>query len=82
HGYTEVSSPLMVRDEAVYGTAQLPKFAEDLFRTTDGRWLIPTAEVTLTNLVREEILDQEKLPLRFTALTPSFRSEAGSAGRD
>ncbi|MBY3183318.1 serine--tRNA ligase [Rhizobium laguerreae] len=82
HGYTEVSSPLMVRDEAVYGTAQLPKFAEDLFRTTDGRWLIPTAEVTLTNLVREEILDHEKLPLRFTALTPSFRSEAGSAGRD
>ncbi|MGO8180280.1 serine--tRNA ligase [Rhizobium leguminosarum] len=82
HGYTEVSSPLMVRDEAVYGTAQLPKFAGDLFRTTDGRWLIPTAEVTLTNLVREEILDQEKLPLRFTALTPSFRSEAGSAGRD
>ncbi|NKM55833.1 serine--tRNA ligase [Rhizobium anhuiense] len=82
HGYTEVSSPLMVRDEAVYGTAQLPKFAEDLFRTTDGRWLIPTAEVTLTNLVREEILDQDKLPLRFTALTPSFRSEAGSAGRD
>ncbi|MBY5587807.1 serine--tRNA ligase [Rhizobium leguminosarum] len=82
HGYIEVSSPLMVRDEAVYGTAQLPKFAEDLFRTTDGRWLIPTAEVTLTNLVREEILDQERLPLRFTALTPSFRSEAGSAGRD
>ncbi|KQV83628.1 serine--tRNA ligase [Rhizobium sp. Root1220] len=82
HGYTEVSSPLMVRDEAVFGVGQLPKFAEDMFRTTDGRWLIPTAEVTLTNLVREEILDQEKLPLRFTALTPSFRSEAGSAGRD
>ncbi|MFA7415297.1 MAG: serine--tRNA ligase [Rhizobium sp.] len=82
HGYTEVSSPLMVRDEAMYGTGQLPKFAEDLFRTTDGRWLIPTAEVTLTNLVSGEILDQEKLPLRFTALTPSFRSEAGSAGRD
>ncbi len=82
HGYTEVSSPLMVRDEAMYGTGQLPKFAEDLFKTTDGRWLIPTAEVTLTNLVSQEILDQEKLPLRFTALTPSFRSEAGSAGRD
>ncbi len=82
HGYTEVSSPLMVRDEAMYGTGQLPKFSEDLFRTTDGRWLIPTAEVTLTNLVSGEILDQEKLPLRFTALTPSFRSEAGSAGRD
>jgi seryl-tRNA synthetase len=82
HGYTEVSSPLMVRDEAMYGTGQLPKFAEDLFRTTDGRWLIPTAEVTLTNLVAAEVLDGEKLPLRFTALTPSFRSEAGSAGRD
>ncbi|TCV60862.1 seryl-tRNA synthetase [Neorhizobium sp. R1-B] len=82
HGYTEVSSPLMVRDEAMYGTGQLPKFAEDLFRTTDGRWLIPTAEVTLTNLVSGETLEQEKLPLRFTALTPSFRSEAGSAGRD
>ncbi|APO67429.1 seryl-tRNA synthetase [Rhizobium gallicum] len=82
HGYSEVSSPLMVRDEAVFGTAQLPKFAEDLFRTTDGRWLIPTAEVTLTNLVSGEILEHEKLPLRFTALTPSFRSEAGSAGRD
>ncbi|KEC75383.1 UNVERIFIED_ORG: seryl-tRNA synthetase [Rhizobium esperanzae] len=82
HGYTEVSSPLMVRAEALFGTGNLPKFEEDLFKTTDDRYLIPTAEVTLTNLVREEILDQEKLPLRFTALTPSFRSEAGSAGRD
>ena len=82
HGYTEVSSPLMVRDEAMFGTGQLPKFADDLFKTTDGRWLIPTAEVTLTNLVSAEILEQEKLPLRFTALTPCFRSEAGSAGRD
>ncbi|WP_019566159.1 serine--tRNA ligase [Agrobacterium sp. 10MFCol1.1] len=82
HGYTEVSSPLMVRDEAMFGTGQLPKFSEDLFKTTDGRWLIPTAEVTLTNLVSGEILEQEKLPLRLTALTPSFRSEAGSAGRD
>ncbi|MDH4441678.1 MAG: serine--tRNA ligase [Rhizobium sp.] len=82
HGYTEVSSPLMVRAEALYGTGNLPKFEEDLFKTTDGRYLIPTAEVTLTNLVSGEILDQEKLPLRFTALTPSFRSEAGSAGRD
>ncbi|MGG7581445.1 serine--tRNA ligase [Rhizobium sp. Nf11,1] len=82
HGYTEVSSPLMVRAEALFGTGNLPKFEEDLFKTTDSRYLIPTAEVTLTNLVREEILDQEKLPLRFTALTPSFRSEAGSAGRD
>jgi seryl-tRNA synthetase len=82
HGYTEVQPPLMVRDDAMYGTGQLPKFAEDLFRTTDGRWLIPTAEVPLTNLVREQIIDAERLPLRFTALTPSFRSEAGSAGRD
>jgi len=82
HGYTEVIPPLMVRDEVMYGTGQLPKFAEDLFRTTDGRWLIPTAEVPLTNLVREEILDEKELPLRFTALTPCFRSEAGSAGRD
>ncbi|KAA1176732.1 serine--tRNA ligase [Rhizobium tropici] len=82
HGYTEVSAPLLVRDEAMFGTGQLPKFAEDSFRTTDGRWLIPTAEVSLTNLVSGDILDQEKLPLRFTALTPSFRSEAGSAGRD
>ncbi len=82
HGYTEVSSPLMVKAEAMYGTGQLPKFEEDLFKTTDGRYLIPTAEVTLTNLVAGEILEQEKLPLRFTALTPSFRSEAGSAGRD
>ncbi|MBH0238970.1 serine--tRNA ligase [Methylobrevis albus] len=82
HGYTEVIPPLLVRDEAMFGTGQLPKFAEDLFRTTDGRWLIPTAEVSLTNLVREEILDEKDLPLRFTALTPCFRSEAGSAGRD
>jgi len=82
HGYTEVHAPLLVRDDAMFGTGQLPKFSEDLFRTTDGRWLIPTAEVSLTNLVREDILDQEKLPLRFTALTPCFRSEAGSSGRD
>lgn len=82
HGYTEVQPPLMVRDDAMYGTGQLPKFAEDLFRTTDGRWLIPTAEVPLTNIAREQIIDAERLPLRFTALTPSFRSEAGSAGRD
>lgn len=82
HGYMEVNPPLMVRDDAMFGTGQLPKFSEDLFQTTDGRWLIPTAEVPLTNLVNGEILDQEKLPLRFTALTPCFRSEAGSAGRD
>lgn len=81
-GYRETLVPLLVRDEAVFGTGQLPKFAEDLFRTTDGRWLIPTAEVSLTNLVREEILDSDALPLRLTALTPCFRSEAGAAGRD
>jgi len=96
HGYTEVQVPLMVRDEAVFGTGQLPKFAEDLYLAagnpintdeqwqpdSDRRWLIPTAEVPLTNLVREEITPFEKLPLRFTALSPCFRSEAGSAGRD
>ncbi len=82
HGYTEVSPPLLVRDEAVFGTGQLPKFAEDLFQTTDGRWLIPTAEVSLTNLVREQITAEEELPLRLTALTPCFRSEAGASGRD
>ncbi|MDR3508195.1 MAG: serine--tRNA ligase [Caulobacteraceae bacterium] len=82
HGYTEVSPPLLVRDEAVFGTAQLPKFAEDLFQTTDGRWLIPTAEVSLTNLVREQILEEGELPLRLTALTHCFRSEAGASGRD
>ena len=82
HGYLEVSPPLLVRDEALYGTGQLPKFAEDQFRTTDGRWLIPTAEVSLTNLVREQITAQEELPLRLTALTPCFRSEAGASGRD
>jgi seryl-tRNA synthetase len=82
NGYEEVNPPLLVRDEALFGTGQLPKFAEDLFQTTDGRWLIPTAEVSLTNLVREQIVPVESLPLRLTALTPCFRSEAGSAGRD
>lgn len=82
HGYTEVSPPLLVRDAAAFGTGQLPKFAEDLFRTTDARWLIPTAEVSLTNLVREQIVAAEALPLRLTALTPCFRSEAGASGRD
>lgn len=81
-GYEEVSPPLLVRDEALYGTGQLPKFAEDLFRTTADHWLIPTAEVSLTNLVRETILDEKQLPIRVTAHTPCFRSEAGSAGRD
>jgi len=82
HGYTEVNPPLLVRDEAAFGTGQLPKFAEDLFHTTEGRWLIPTAEVSLTNLVREQITPEEELPLRLTALTPCFRSEAGASGRD
>ncbi|MQT14451.1 serine--tRNA ligase [Segnochrobactrum spirostomi] len=82
HGYTEVAPPILVRDEVMFGTAQLPKFADDQFRTMDGRWLIPTAEVPLTNLVREQILDDEALPLRFTAYTPCFRLEAGAAGRD
>lgn len=81
-GYREVAPPLLVRDETLFGTGQLPKFADDLFHTTDGRWLIPTAEVSLTNLVREAILDATVLPLRFVALTPCFRSEAGAAGRD
>jgi seryl-tRNA synthetase len=81
-GYTEISPPLLVNDQSAFGTGQLPKFAEDLFKTTDGRWLIPTAEVPLTNLVADEILEEATLPLRFTAFTPCFRSEAGAAGRD
>lgn len=81
-GYTEVIPPFMVRDAAAFGTGQLPKFSEDLFQTTDGHWLIPTAEVPLTNLVADAIVDEEELPLRFTAYTPCFRSEAGAAGRD
>lgn len=81
HGYLECATPLLVREEAMFGTGQLPKFAEDSFSTTDGRWLIPTSEVSLTNSVREQILDLSQ-PLRLTALTPCFRSEAGSAGRD
>ena len=82
NGYMECIVPLMVKDEAVFGTGQLPKFADDLFRTTDGRWLIPTAEVSLTNAVQGQIVDNATLPLRMTALTPCFRSEAGAAGRD
>ncbi len=81
-GYTEISPPLMVRDEAAFGTGSLPKFGDDLFKTTSGHWLIPTAEVPLTNLVADEILDEAALPLRFTAWTPCFRSEAGAAGKD
>lgn len=82
HGYTEVAPPLLVRDEVPYGTGNLPKAAEDMFRTREGFWLIPTAEVPLTNLVRETIVAEEELPMRLTALTPCFRSEAGAAGRD
>ena len=82
-GYTEISPPLLVRDEAVFGTGQLPKQEEDMFRTTEHNlWLIPTAEVPLINLVAGEILDESTLPLRFTAWTPCFRSEAGAAGKD
>ena len=81
-GYTEIIPPLLVRDDALFGTGQLPKFAADQFRTTDDYWLIPTAEVPLTNLVRETILEETDLPLRFAALTPCFRSEAGAAGKD
>ena len=82
NGYTECAPPLLVREEALFGTGQLPKFAEDNFQTTDGRWLIPTAEVSLTNSVREQILAEAALPIRMTALTPCFRSEAGAAGKD
>ena len=90
HGYTEVNPPILVRDEAMFGTAQLPKFRDDQFLATrDGKeegqrdlWLIPTAEVPLTNLVRETILDESALPLRLTAATPCFRAEAGAAGKD
>jgi seryl-tRNA synthetase len=80
--YLECNPPLLVRDDALFGTGQLPKFAEDLFHTTDGRWLIPTAEVSLTNAVRGKIVEEGDLPLRMTALTQCFRSEAGAAGKD
>ena len=97
NGYTEVAPPILVRDEAMFGTAQLPKFEEDQFEALDGaaakalkggeavanrRWLIPTAEVPLTNLVRESIVEEGELPIRVTAHTPCFRAEAGAAGRD
>ena len=81
-GYTEISPPLLVRDEAVFGVGQLPKFAEELFRTTNDYWLVSTSEVPLTNLVAGDILDESALPLRYTAWTPCFRSEAGAAGKD
>lgn len=82
HGYTEVNPPLLVRDAAMVGTAQLPKFRDDQFTAGDGFWLIPTAEVPLTNLVREQILEEDQLPIRVVALTQCFRAEAGAAGRD
>jgi seryl-tRNA synthetase len=92
HGYTEVQPPLLVKDETMFGTAQLPKFEDDQYFAgnraeiesgkNEGFWLIPTAEVPLTNLVRDSILDEKELPIRVTALTPCFRSEAGAAGRD
>ncbi|MGB2893714.1 MAG: serine--tRNA ligase, partial [Albidovulum sp.] len=82
HGLTETITPVLVKDEAMYGTNQLPKFAEDSYQTTNGWWLIPTSEVTLTNTVSGEILDEAALPIRMTAHTQCFRSEAGSAGKD
>jgi seryl-tRNA synthetase len=82
NGWTEVNPPLLVREEAMFGTAQLPKFRDDQFETVDGRWLIPTAEVSLTNLAREQVVDAAELPIRVTALTPCFRKEAGAAGKD
>ena len=82
YGYSETNPPLLVRDDAAFGTGNLPKFAEDLFKTENGYWLIPTAEVSLTNIVREQMLDEDALPMRLTAWTPCFRSEAGAAGRD
>lgn len=82
HGYTEMSPPLMIRDNAMYGTGQLPKFAEDQFRTTRDDWLLPTSEVPLTNIVAEMIVDEDTLPRRYTAFTPCFRQEAGAAGKD
>jgi seryl-tRNA synthetase len=82
HGYTEVNPPILVRDNVMFGTAQLPKFADDQFRTTNDFWLIPTAEVPLTNLVRDSIVEEAQLPMRLTACTPCFRAEAGAAGKD
>lgn len=82
HGYTEVSPPLMVRDQTMYGTGQLPKFADDQFKTTRGDWLIPTAEVPLTNMVADSIIEEDSFPRRYTAFTPCFRQEAGAAGKD
>jgi seryl-tRNA synthetase len=82
HNYTEVNPPILVKDDTMFGTAQLPKFRDDQFRAGDDYWLIPTAEVPLTNLVRESIIDEDTLPRRYTACTPCFRAEAGAAGKD
>ena len=82
NGYTEINVPFLVKDDALFGTGQLPKFSDDLFTAGENHWLIPTAEVPLTNLVREQILDENALPMRFTSYTPCFRSEAGAAGKD
>lgn len=81
-GYTEVAPPILVRENAAFGAGNLPKFSEDLFRTTDDYWLIPTAEMPLTNLIAGEILDETELPMRFASYTPCFRAEAGAAGKD
>ena len=82
NGYEEVSVPILVKEDAMFGTGQLPKFEEDQYKTTDGMWLIPTAEVPLTNLVREKVLNQSDLPQRYVAYTQCFRREAGAAGKD
>ena len=82
HGYEEINPPVLVRDAAMFGTAQLPKFRDDQFAAGDGFWLVPTAEVPLTNMVRESIVDERRLPMRLTAGTLCFRAEAGAAGRD
>lgn len=82
HGYTEISAPLLVNDKTMYGTGQLPKFADDQFKTTRGDWLIPTSEVSMTNIVADMIVDEESLPRRYTSFTPCFRQEAGAAGKD
>ena len=82
NGYTEITSPLLVKDHCLYGTGNLPKFADDLFTVGESHWLIPTAEVTLTNIVRDSIIEDKKLPIRLTSYTNCFRSEAGAAGKD
>jgi seryl-tRNA synthetase len=82
HGYSEIYAPYMLRDECMFGVGQLPKAKDDMFQVNTGHWLIPTAEASLTNLVREQVLDEAKLPIRMTAYTPCFRAEAGAAGRD